>query len=382
MMRVMTKAILKEMCVVASIALLGLIVLVLLQQTMRLADLITKQGVAVTAVARILPLALPALVAITLPVCALVTPVITYSRLATDSELLALRATGYSFYQLLAPVVGMAFLVAGGALILIVEVIPYTNFLARRQIFEAVSTSLQLHIRERVFQSPMPGLILYVDQVDSRDGTLRHVLIADSRTPEVTTLVSTTAEITFDFQGMRVIIELHNGALQRRARDGDFQQAAFERYTFVIELATTLDDVGLGKKRVREMTLSEMRREATALQAAGESYLRPLVEWHKRVALPVACLVLGFVGGALGSLNRRTGRLGGFAMGAGALLVYYIVSTAGGSLAETGAVPPMLGIWAPIGLAALAAIYLSLRVDGTRPALLICRLRDKSRQMR
>ena len=370
MMRVMTKAIFKEMCLVASIALLGLIVLVLLQQTMRLADLITKQGIAVTAVARILLLALPALVAITLPVCALVTPVITYSRLATDSELVALKATGYSFYQLLAPIVGMALLIAGGALVLIIAVIPHTNFLARTQIFEAVSTSLQLHIRERVFQSPLPGLILYVDQVDAKDGTLRHVLIADSRTPDMTTLVSTTADIAFDFQSMRVIIELHNGALRRRARDGDVQLAAFQRYTFVIELATTLDDVGLGKKRVREMTLREMWQEAQVLKASGGSYLRPLVEWHKRVALPVACLVLGFVGAPIGSLNRRTGRLGGFAISAGALLLYYILVTAGASLAETGAVPPILGVWAPIVLAAVSAVYLVLKANGAQPSAL------------
>jgi lipopolysaccharide export LptBFGC system permease protein LptF len=64
------------------------------------------------------------------------------------------------------------------------------------------------------------------------------------------------------------------------------------------------------------------------------------------VALPVACFVLGFVGAPIGSFNRWIGRLGGFAMSAGTLLLYYILVTAGGSLAETGAVPPIVGVWA------------------------------------
>jgi lipopolysaccharide export system permease protein len=365
-MRVMTKAIFKEMCVVAGITLLGLVVLVLLQQTIRLADLITRQGVAIAAVMRILPLALPALLVIILPVCALMAPVITYSRLASDSELLALRATGYSLYQLLSPVVGVAMLLATATVILIVEVIPHTNFLARKQIFEAVSSSLQLHIRERVFQEPIPGLVLYVEHVDPRDGTLHQVFISDSRTPEVTTIVSATADIAFDFQGMRVVLELRDGSLQRREEKGDVQRAAFERYRFVIEFGSTVDDIGLGKKRVREMTLHEMRREVSALRAAGESYLRPLVEWHKRVALPIACLVLGFVGAPIGSFNRRTGRLGGFALSAATLLLYYLLVTTGGSLAETGAVPPLVGVWAPLVLVAASAFALVLRANGTR----------------
>lgn len=368
-MRVMTRAILKEMCVVAGITLLGLIVLVLLQQTMRLADLITKQGVSVIAMARILSLALPALLAIMLPVCALVTPVITYSRLATDSELLVLKATGYSFYQLLIPVAVVAILLAGAAVVLVAAVIPHTNFLARKQIFEAVSTSLQLHIRERVFQSPIPELVLYVEQVDPHDGTLHQVFISDSRKPEVTTIIAATAEIAFDFQRMRVILELRNGALQRRQGQGDFQRAAFERYSFLIDFGNSLDDVGLDRKRVREMTLSEMWQAATTLQAAGGSYLRPLVEWHKRVSLPIACLVLGFIGAPIGSFNRRTGRLGGFATSAGTLLLYYILVTAGGSLAETGAVPPIVGVWTPLVLASVSAIALVLTADGTRRPL-------------
>src|SRR5919198_4227503 len=106
-MRLITRTILKEMGIVGSITLLGLVVLVFLQQVIRLTDVIAQHGVSPVAIAPSLFLALPALVAFILPVCALMAPAITYSRLATDSELLALRATGYSFYQLLTPILGL-----------------------------------------------------------------------------------------------------------------------------------------------------------------------------------------------------------------------------------------------------------------------------------
>jgi lipopolysaccharide export system permease protein len=363
-MRVITKAILKEMATVAGITLLGLMVLVLLQQAARLADLITKQGVSLLTIAPILALAMPALVVTILPVCSLMAPAITYSRLATDGELLALRATGYSFYQLLAPIIGLGVFLGVATAVLVLEVIPHANFLARQLVFEAVSTSLQLRVRERVFQSPLPGLVVYVERIDENNGQLEGVLIADNRTPEATTIFAAEAEILPDFAGMRVVVKMRNGSLLRREGEQSFQQASFERYSFVIEVGNPWDGAELSRKRVREMTLAEIWQQAQTAKASGESHLRALVEWHKRVALPISCLVLVFVGAPVGGLNRRTGRLGGFAISAGSLLLYYILVTAGSSLAETGVMSPILGVWAPNMLAVVTAAYLVLTANG------------------
>jgi lipopolysaccharide export system permease protein len=363
-MRVITKAILKEMAIVAGITLLGLMVLVLLQQAARLADLTTKQGVSLLTIAPILALALPALVVTILPVCSLMAPAITYSRLATDGELLALRATGYSFYQLLTPIIGLGIFMGVATAVLVLEVIPHANFLARQLVFEAVSTSLQLRVRERVFQSPLPGLVVYVDRIDEKNGQLEGVLIADNRTPEATTIFAAEAEILPDFAGMRVVVKMRNGSLLRREGEQSFQQASFERYSFVIEVGNPWDGAELSRKRVREMTLAEIWQQVQTAKASGGSHLRALVEWHKRVALPISCLVLVFVGAPVGGLNRRTGRLGGFAISAGSLLLYYILVTAGSSLAETGVMSPILGVWAPNVLAVVTAVYLVLTANG------------------
>jgi lipopolysaccharide export system permease protein len=362
-MHVITRAILKEMTTVASVTLLGLVVLVLLQQAVRLADLIAKQGVSPFTIAPVLALALPALVVTILPVCSLMAPAITYSRLATDSEILALRATGYSFYQLLTPILGLGVVMGVATAVLVLEIIPHANFLARQLIFEAVSTSLQLRLRERVFQSPLPGLAVYVERIDQKNGQLEGVLIADNRTVEATTIFASEAEIIPDFAGMRVIVKMRNGSLLRREGEQSLQQATFERYSFVIEVGNPWDGAELSRKRVREMTLAEIWQQVQTLKASGGSHLRALVEWHKRVALPVSCFVLVFVGAPVGGLNRRTGRLGAFGISAGSLLLYYILVTTGSSLAETGAISPTLGVWAPNVVAVTAAVYLVRRVN-------------------
>ena len=57
--------------------------------------------------------------------------------------------------------------------VLVLEVIPHANFLARQLVFDAVSTSFQLRVRERVFQSPLPGLKVYVERINENNGHSR-----------------------------------------------------------------------------------------------------------------------------------------------------------------------------------------------------------------
>ena len=127
---------------------------------------------------------------------------------------------------------------------------------------------------------------------------------------------------------MRVVVKMRNGSLLRREGEQSFQQATFERYSFVIEVGNPWDGAELSRKRVREMTLSEIGQQVQILRSAAETTYE---HWSNgiSVALPVSCLVLVCVGAPIGGLNRRTGRLGGFAISAGGLLLYYIVVTAG-----------------------------------------------------
>jgi lipopolysaccharide export system permease protein len=81
------------------------------------------------------------------------------------------------------------------------------------------------------------------------------------------------------------------------------------------------------------------------------------VEWHRRFALPTACLLLVLLALPLGvSLSRQTGRAVAFSVGFGLAILYYLALLAGQNLALSGAVPAWLGIWLPNLLGGLATI--------------------------
>ena len=70
-----------------------------------------------------------------------------------------------------------------------------------------------------------------------------------------------------------------------------------------------------------------------------------LIEFHRRFALPTACLVLAMVGIPLGLSSKKSGKSGGFVLTIALVFIYYFVSLIGVSLARQGKVGPMFGAW-------------------------------------
>ena len=71
------------------------------------------------------------------------------------------------------------------------------------------------------------------------------------------------------------------------------------------------------------------------------------LEFHKKFALPFACLALGFLGMSLGISTRKGGKTSGFVISLGIIFIYYVLMTAGRNLIIKRIVTPFWGSWAP-----------------------------------
>jgi lipopolysaccharide export LptBFGC system permease protein LptF len=81
---------------------------------------------------------------------------------------------------------------------------------------------------------------------------------------------------------------------------------------------------------------------------AGESKLRELwIELHRRIAFPVASIVLGIVAVPLGIRPLRAGRSAGALTAIAVMALYWMLTSAGQLAAESGWVTPLIGVWAP-----------------------------------
>jgi len=85
------------------------------------------------------------------------------------------------------------------------------------------------------------------------------------------------------------------------------------------------------------------------------------VEFHKRIAFSIACLVLFFVGSPLGSIIRKGGFGLPMIMAIVIFVIYFFISTLGKNMAESNKISPFLGGWLATFVLLPFSIFLMIR---------------------
>ena len=124
------------------------------------------------------------------------------------------------------------------------------------------------------------------------------------------------------------------------------------------------------EKGIRARTLPELLAAARRLPESDPRRRQVLVEIHKKLAIPFACLAFALVGIPLAQSLRRAGRGGGFALSLAILVGYYVLLSTGETWASDGRLPPALAMWLPnLMLVAIGAAAALARRERRAPAL-------------
>src|ERR1700739_2860269 len=101
-------------------------------------------------------------------------------------------------------------------------------------------------------------------------------------------------------------------------------------------------------KDVEPVPVGEMESHALLTQAGRgppEATRWYLIEFHRRLALPTACIVLALVGIPLGLSSKKGGKSSGFVLTIVLVFLYYSISLIGVSFARQGRLSPAAGVW-------------------------------------
>jgi len=69
------------------------------------------------------------------------------------------------------------------------------------------------------------------------------------------------------------------------------------------------------------------------------------IEWHRKISLSLACLVLFLIGAPLGSIIRKGGLGNPLIFAIVFFMIFYFSSTTGEKMAKEGKIEPYLGMW-------------------------------------
>ncbi len=342
---------------------LGLCVYVLvflMNAVFELAELAIKRDVPISSAAAILFFFLPRVLVMTIPMAILLGVLVGVGRLSTDSEVIALRAAGVSYWRVLYPALALGFLGWSLCSWMILQAEPHANY-RRHQVFDQLvySADLRRQIKPRVFFEEIPGMTLYADEVHQNGDFLERVFLYQSIEggKELLTLAR-RAQIEYDPKLGVARFFLEDGTTHGTvpAEAENYQLSRFERQMIQqgpdesFRIRSTI----LARprpKNFREQTLPELAESVARADALTHSETRQrlvghiLGVMHEKFSMPLACVVFALVGVPLGVMNRRGGKASGFSLSIAIAIAYWVMFTTGQNLVNQGRLSPYIGLW-------------------------------------
>lgn len=83
----------------------------------------------------------------------------------------------------------------------------------------------------------------------------------------------------------------------------------------------------------------------SGLQSKQKTIKRYEIEWHRKFTLPIACLLLFFIGAPLGAIIRKGGIGTPIVISVLFFVIYYVINISGEKSAKMGTWPAWLGMW-------------------------------------
>ena len=355
-MRIITRYILRE---VTSHALLGgvLFTFVLFMRDLgKILELAVRNSASLADVLRIFVFLLPNFLTLTIPMAVLVGILLGLSRLASDSEITAMRASGMGALDFVRIVSIVSTVAVAVGLFNSLYLAPRAaaSLLELQQSIQSSQASFE--IQPRVFYEDFKNYVLYVQDVRPAAGASlwRHVFLADltqPATPHITTsdqaVVVSGARDSSDAQTLRLHL-LNGGQHQTDPNDpNQYNISTFSATDIPIETGAQ-EDTHLTRNDtpILALPLSELMRRVEHPDPKDPQSARIYrIEFNKRFSYPLACLVLMLVGVPLGLSSKRGGKSTGFVLTILLVFTYYTLSLVGNAFARNGKLSPFIGVW-------------------------------------
>ena len=346
-MSIIDRYVLRQLLLPMLLALLVFTFVLLIPGLIEQAEDFIAKGVSPLLVAEVMLMLVPSALALTIPMSLLVGILVAFARLSADREFVAMQACGLSLWRLMRPV-GLLSLVAWAATFYVYLVaVPDSNQAFREIAFNVMASKAEGEVRPRAFFDEFPNLVLYVQDVPISGQGWNGVFMSD-RSPggPSAIYVAKHGRVAIDRDKRTVEMLLESGARHTLGADGVYEVFQFERLVIGLDPERYFPRQG-PPKGVNELTIAELRARASELVGQGLSPHNELIKVHQKFSIPVACLVFGLIGIALGATNRRDGALGSFVMGLVVIFIYYVPMYLGPALTKGGLIAPWVAAWLP-----------------------------------
>jgi lipopolysaccharide export system permease protein len=364
-MSLIGRYIFRQLCQAFLLCLVTLFLIVWLTQALREFDVITAQGQTFGTFFTMTVLVLPAFVNVIAPVSLFIATLYTLNRLNSDSELVVLSAAGASRWQIIAPFVLLAAIVALLVGAINISLMPKSLSVLRLLVTAARADLISQVIQPGRFSTPERGMTFHI-AARSPQGDLLGLLVDDRRDPnDHITYIAERGRIVSNNEGSYLVMEHGSVQRQQEGRADRTQVVQFDRY--LVDVAQLSESKRSVSYKPRERSTGYLLGPDPEDPYYKRYPQRFSAELHERLAGPLLPLLLVFVAIANVGFARTTREGRGFAMAvaictavASIIMVFAVQML---SLSHGWAIPLLYAV--PLSIIALAAL-LAFGVLGRR----------------
>lgn len=344
------RLILKELLLNFTVIIFSMSVILFMEKFVRLTRLFMGKGADLADIAKLFFYIQPSILLLSVPMAILIAIFLAYGRMATDNEMVVMKASGMSFFGISRSAISLSIACFVTLLFVSLYLLPLGTQSFKHTLHETIVKKASLTFEAGTFSDVFKDTVIYVKDMYSKD-RFRGIFVYQEmgrsmKGPMV--IFAESGEIRSNVEEGLVTISMNNGLIHT-FKDDRSTKITFSKYDFL--LTTGIESMVQAKPdEVKTMDLWKKYNESVSFA----------VELQRRLALPFACLIFGILGPALSNRIGKIGRLGGFSLSLLILIVYYMLLIMGEGLSKSGQVSPFIGGWLPnmlFGFLAVAVFY-------------------------
>ncbi len=321
---------------------------------------------------KVLFFSLPSFLVLSFPMAVLLSTLLAYGKLSSNSELLALKSLGIKTSRIISPAIALSIFMTGLTFYFNDNLVPASNKLAETTLRAGIGSSFSSEQgKDNIMFSRYGSRINASNKKPTKINTfLTHIFYASWYENNIMKGVTV---LDFSREDFQQILKAKTGRFEKKSSSWIFSDGSivsidpsgqtsniqFKEYTYpFVEGPMELAKV---PKDANEMTLKQAIQAEKIYEKTGnlKEVRRIKVRIQEKFTLPFACLVFGLIGSSLGSKsNLRSSKSQGFGLSVILILIYYVMSFLFSSFGVKGILPPIFAAWLPVLISLGGGIYL------------------------
>lgn len=312
--------------------------IIVLSKTLDLIELSIENKLSIVFIFKFLSYVITPILPYTIPASILIAILVTFTRLSTDNEITALKASGVSLYSILPPVVLIASIASILTLWTTITLAPASELKLSRLIYDFVKERTFAGVQEKKFYDDFQNIVLYVDEKDD-SGLLKGIFIEAGKGDDELVITAKEGHLFSNEEDLSLMLRLEDGEIHKKETNS-YHKAEFDSHTLKLTIPSLANS--RAPSNSRNVSSAELFNIIKNKKGSEKQILRVKYNLYNRIATGLSVMIFAIIALPLAIQRIRTSKVTGFSTALVLIFLFYILTKLLKSAAKAFILPPFI----------------------------------------